>query len=644
MEEQAFLDKFGVTVLWRSLKSYINKIMPKKTSDLTNDSSFITGVSTLTFTGAQEAVYNGKQNVTINIPESTSPGGEGTTNYNQLQNKPSINGTSLVGNKTLSDLGINIPTKVSQLTNDSDYATQSSLANKVNRTELAKVATSGKYSDLTGKPTIPTIPSNVSAFTNDAGYLTQHQDISGKVGIAELNSRLSNIYTKTEVNDLIDAIITEGGEVDLTNYYKKTEADSRFQPVGNYLTSHQDISGKADTSDLKTVAFTGAYSDLISKPTINGKSLLGNTWINAEDIYYNEGQYQPYYIADGDDINTILQVLDFHLGEKPDSSYIVHKAGNETITGNKTFATGTTTSFLGANYGEGGNITINLPSSSNAYIERVIDDDQEGHFSWIQDNMNGHVVTLQDTLDSKAPVSTTVTLTGSQRLTNKTIYGPTITGAASFDDGTVSRYISIEANTMTDPSDQEYDIDYMEILQHANDVGFRWIRNGSTNLQTVLDSKQDSLVSGTNIKTINGNSILGSGNITISGGGTGSSSKLYVYDSTDGITYNGDAVASFDDFLTATVHEDCIKYGGKIYRLKAVQPTNVTIQNITSLVFSYFYLDTALYIIMENWITVSKDTNSSPNYTVTTSTIEIRLPQMTFDSTNSTLNISQFDL
>jgi hypothetical protein len=32
-------------------------------------------------------------------------------------------------------------------------------------------------------------------------------------------------------------------------------------------------------------------------------------------------------------------------------------------------------------------------------------------------------------------------------------------------------------------------------------------------------SKQDTLVSGTNIKTINGNSILGSGNLVISGGG-----------------------------------------------------------------------------------------------------------------------------
>ena len=37
---------------------------------------------------------------------------------------------------------------------------------------LATVATSGSYNDLTDKPTIPVIPTNVSAFTNDANYLT----------------------------------------------------------------------------------------------------------------------------------------------------------------------------------------------------------------------------------------------------------------------------------------------------------------------------------------------------------------------------------------------------------------------------------------------------------------------------------------
>lgn len=53
----------------------------------------------------------------------------------------------------------------------------------------------------------------------------------------------------------------------------------------------------------------------------------------------------------------------------------------------------------------------------------------------------------------------------------------------------------------------------------------------SSKIEEILDSvegKQDQLVSGTNIKTINGTSILGSGNIVISGGG-GSSSGSGAY-------------------------------------------------------------------------------------------------------------------
>ena len=42
----------------------------------------------------------------------------------------------------------------------------------------------------------------------------------------------------------------------------------------------------------------------------------------------------------------------------------------------------------------------------------------------------------------------------------------------------------------------------------------------AADVTTGLAAKQDTLVSGTNIKTINNQSLLGSGNITVSGGGT----------------------------------------------------------------------------------------------------------------------------
>ena len=49
-------------------------------------------------------------------------------------------------------------------------------------------------------------------------------------------------------------------------------------------------------------------------------------------------------------------------------------------------------------------------------------------------------------------------------------------------------------------------------------------------VDTLLASKQDTLVSGSNLKTINHESLLGEGNINVEGGGGGSSSGSYIND------------------------------------------------------------------------------------------------------------------
>lgn len=54
-----------------------------------------------------------------------------------------------------------------------------------------------------------------------------------------------------------------GSYVDLSGYYTKKEIDDK-----GYLTEHQDISGKADSADLASVATTGSYNDLGNKPSI----------------------------------------------------------------------------------------------------------------------------------------------------------------------------------------------------------------------------------------------------------------------------------------------------------------------------------------------------------------------------------------
>ena len=63
----------------------------------------------------------------------------------------------------------------------------------LNKPNLATVATSGSYDDLTNKPTIPTVPTDVSAFTNDAGYITS-ADISGKQNADTAVTHTKNIW------------------------------------------------------------------------------------------------------------------------------------------------------------------------------------------------------------------------------------------------------------------------------------------------------------------------------------------------------------------------------------------------------------------------------------------------------------------
>lgn len=103
-----------------------------------------------------------------------------------------------------------IPTKVSAFENDAGYITDLAdfytktdtdnlLSGKANDADLSAVAKSGSYNDLSDTPTIPTIPTKLSEFTDDLGnspvhthnqYITEHQDISGKADKTELRNPL----------------------------------------------------------------------------------------------------------------------------------------------------------------------------------------------------------------------------------------------------------------------------------------------------------------------------------------------------------------------------------------------------------------------------------------------------------------------
>ena len=173
-------------------------------------------------------------------------GDPGPNDYNDLINKPT----------KLSDFtndGVFITTSADNLVNyykKSETYTQSETNNllsaKANTSDLAAVATSGSYSDLSNTPTIPT---KTSELTNDSNFV--------------VSSDLATVATSGSYSDLsnkpsLATVATSGSYSDLSNTPTIPTKTSELTNDSNFVVS----------SDLATVATSGSYSDLSNKPTI----------------------------------------------------------------------------------------------------------------------------------------------------------------------------------------------------------------------------------------------------------------------------------------------------------------------------------------------------------------------------------------
>lgn len=170
-------------------------------------------------------------NVEFNIPVQTISG-ETVSDYNQLNNKPKINNIELVGDKTLDELGIQskgdyltkntadktyqekgnyalkseIPTKTSQLNNDSNLVEDSNYVHTDNNytdEDKDKLASLENYDDTEVKSDIANLQTNKadkSEIPDVSNFVTRSVDNL-------LNYYLkSETYTKEQVNQLISTI------------------------------------------------------------------------------------------------------------------------------------------------------------------------------------------------------------------------------------------------------------------------------------------------------------------------------------------------------------------------------------------------------------------------------------------------------
>lgn len=160
-------------------------------------------------------------------------GTAGTMDYEDLSNKPSVNGIELSGNKTTSDLGIT----AESVGADAVGSASTALSN-------AKDYTDTKISDLVGGA-----PATLDTLKEISDALTESREV-----VEAINQAITNKLDKT--GDSKDNTVTFTQASTRTNISSTEKHSTLFGKIAKWF------------SDLKTVAFTGSYNDLSNKPTI----------------------------------------------------------------------------------------------------------------------------------------------------------------------------------------------------------------------------------------------------------------------------------------------------------------------------------------------------------------------------------------
>ena len=292
----------------------LKKDLPRNTSELNNDSGFLTS-----FTEEDPTVPDYVKAITAEDIEKWNNKSDFDGSYSSLTGTPII------------------PTKTSELTNDSSfvdesyvtgaienaqqgYATIDDLNNKVDKvvgkslisdSEIERLANITNYDDteikniLNNKADTSAIPTKVSQLANDAGYLTEHQDIS-------------NLATKDELHfhdnkGVLDNITQEN----IDNWNNGTGGSAYELPIASDTTlGGIKVGNSLDIDGNGVLDISGDIKDIVYSDDAN-ETIVGYIIENNAKIPLYRKIFKGEKVADSNlvfdttalDIDKVLNIL-----------------------------------------------------------------------------------------------------------------------------------------------------------------------------------------------------------------------------------------------------------------------------------------------------------------------------------------------
>lgn len=380
--------------------------IPTKVSDLTNDSGYITGVAWGDITSKpsfSDIAISGSYNDLVDTPTIPSKTSELTNDsgyitsvsWDDVTSKPELSQVAISG--SYSDLSgtPTIPTKTSELINDSGFLTSSSglitsvsWSDITNKPNFSTVATSGSYTDLSNTPTIPT---KVSQLENDTGFINALTDVVDTKnnqtinGVKTFNDIIvqkkdgyisndniditttpsSNLFTHfffSEKNNVANAFIRYGQRTngfneinlfvrdkDLNNYGVSLTTNNEFIPVLNntYSLGISDLkwANVYSTNDItnKVITYSVTNHNDTSPMTVSG----GSFWNKGSTLFLygnSHSEHPGVFNLTAKNTTNESKLIGFPNGtltwggkSLAIDENLVHTSGNETINGVKHF-------------------------------------------------------------------------------------------------------------------------------------------------------------------------------------------------------------------------------------------------------------------------------------------------------------------